>query len=78
MMEINGRAGRPNLANFKVIFDLFIVFISFCNKKYKLYYVSLRNISEIRAKEHIGLVTAQSSKHPQILATTLYWPNDYP
>ena len=32
-MEINWRAGRQKLANFKVIFDLFIsCFISFSNK----------------------------------------------
>ena len=27
-------------------------------------------ISEIQSKKHICLVTAQNSKHPQILATT--------
>ena len=32
-MEINWRAGRQKLANFKVIFDLlFLAFISFSNK----------------------------------------------
>ena len=33
---------------------------------------------KIRAKEHISRVTAQNLKHPQILATTPYWPDEYP
>ena len=79
MMEINGRAGRQKLANFKVIFDLFIFCLYFIQQqKYKQYYVTLIIISEIQSKRAVGLVTAQNSKHPQILATTPYWPNDYP
>ena len=79
MMEINGRVDRQKLASFKVIFDLFIFCFYFIQlQKHKLYYATLMIISEIQSKEHIGLVTAQNSKHPQISATTPYWPNEYP
>ena len=78
-MERNWRAGRQKLANFKVIFDLFISCFYFIQQqKYKLYYVTLMIILKFRAKEHTGLVTAQKSKHPQILVTTPYWPHEYP
>ena len=41
MIDINGRAGRQNLANFKVICDLFIFWFYFIQQqKYKLYYVT--------------------------------------
>ena len=50
-MEINWRAGRQKLANFKVIFDLFISCFYFIQQqKYKLYYVTLMIISEIQSK----------------------------
>ena len=50
-MEINRRAGRQKLANFKVIFDLFIFSFNFIQQqKYKLYYVTLMIISEIQSK----------------------------
>ena len=50
-MEINWRAGRQKLANFKVIFDLFISCFYFIQQqKYKLYYVTLTIISEIQSK----------------------------
>ena len=50
-MEINWRAGRQTLANFKVIFDLFISCFYFIQQqKYKLYYVTLMIISEIESK----------------------------
>ena len=51
MMEINGRAGRQKMANFKVIFDLFIFCFDFIQQqKYKLCYVTLMIISEIQSK----------------------------
>ena len=50
-MEINWRAGRQKLANFKVIFDLFISCFYFIQQqKYKLYYVTLMIFSEIQSK----------------------------
>ena len=65
MMEINRRAGRQKLANFKVIFDLFIFLFYFIQQqKYKLYYVTLMIISEIQSKKGLD--------------TTPYWPNEYP
>ena len=78
-MEVNGRVYRQNLADFKVIFDLFIfAFISFSNKNINYIRQLLWLFLKFRAKEHISLVTAQNSKRPQILATTPYWPNEYP
>ena len=51
MIEINRRAGRQKLVNFKVIFDLFIFCFYFIpQQKYKLYYVTLMIISEIQSK----------------------------
>ena len=51
MMEINRRAGRQKLTNFKVIFYLFIFCFYFIQQqKYKLYYVTLMIISEIQSK----------------------------
>ena len=50
-MEINRIAGRQKLANFKVIFDLFIFCFYFIQQqKYKLYYVTLMIISVIQSK----------------------------
>ena len=50
-MEINRRAGRQKLANFKVIFDLSIFCFYFIQQqKYKLYYVTLMIISVIQSK----------------------------
>ena len=50
-MEINWRAGRQKLANFKVIFDLSISCFYFIQQqKYKLYCVTLMIISEIQSK----------------------------
>ena len=78
-MEVNRRVGRQKLANFKVIFDLFIFcFISFSSKNINYIMSLLWLLLKFRAKEHFSLVTAQTSKHPQILATTPYWPIDYP
>ena len=52
MMEMNRRAGRQNLANFEVIFDLFIFCFYFIQQqKYKQYYVTLMIISEIQSKK---------------------------
>ena len=51
MMKTNGRVDRQKLANFKVIFDLFIFCFYFIQyQKYKLYYATLMIISEIRSK----------------------------
>ena len=50
-MKINWRAGRQKLANFKVIFDLFISCFYFIQQQiHKLYYVTLMIISEIQSK----------------------------
>ena len=51
IMKVNGRVDRQKLANFKVIFDLFIFCFYFIQlQKYKLYYTTLMIISEIRSK----------------------------
>ena len=61
------------LTKFKVIFDLFTVCVYFIpQQNCKLYYIYLMIISEIQSEMDIVLVTAQNSKHPQILATTPY------
>ena len=78
-MEINGRVDRQKLANFKVIFDLFIfAFISFSNKNINYIMQLLWLFLKFGAKEDISHVTVQNSKHSQILATTPYWQNEYP
>ena len=78
MMEINRRVDRQKFVNLKVIFDLLIFCFYFIQQKeYKLYYANFMIILKFRANVHIGFVTAQSSEHLHILATTPYWPNNY-
>ena len=62
MMEVNRRAGRQKLANFKVIFDLFIFCFYFIQQhKYKLYYVTLMIISEFQSiGNNIQLLTNEA------------------
>ena len=91
-MEINWRAGRQKLANFKVIFDLFISCFYFIQQqKYKLYYVTLMIISEIQSKRahwscYSSKVKAPADfSHHAILATwislilmcCLRWRNNF-
>ena len=50
-MKINGRVDRQKLANFKVIFDLFVFCFYFIQEqKYKLYYATLMIVSEIQSQ----------------------------
>ena len=77
-MEINWRAGRQKLANFKVIFDLFISCFYFIQQqKYKLYYVTLMIISEIQSKRaHWSCFSSKVKapadfSHYAILATSI-------
>ena len=67
------------LTKFKVTFDLFTVCVFFIQQQIVNYitYI-LRLFLKFRAKLDIVLVTAQKSKHPQILAATPYWPDEYP
>ena len=68
------------LTKFKVIFDLFIVCVYFIQQQNcKLYYIYLMIISEIQSEiGHYSCDSEKNSKHPQILATTPYWPDEYP
>ena len=61
------------LTKFKVIFDLFSVCVYFIQQQIVNYitYILLLFL-KFRAKLDIVLVTAQNSKHPQILADTPY------
>ena len=83
-MEINWRAGRQKLANFKVIFDLFISCFYFIQQqKYKLYYVTLMIISEIQSKRahwscYSSKVKAPADfSHHAILATWISLMRQY-
>ena len=67
------------LTKFKVIFDLFTVCVYFIQQQNcKLYYIYLMIISEIQSEMGHYSCDSAKSKHSQILATTPYWPDEYP
>ena len=73
-----GDRQKQKMANFDVIFDFFIVcFILFSNTNINYIMQLLWLFLKFEANVHIGFVTAQSSEHLLILATTPIWSNDY-